>query len=280
MLIPFAKYQALGNSFIVLDRMEKSGRSPKLARLARHICSPAVGIGADGLMVASRKGKQLRFDIYNADGSWAEKSGNGVRIAAMHFLNSGLIGGHKTEVVTGSNISRIGYGRSNSYKRIISASLGKPEFRASQVPLATTKKHFINQPINCEGREYLASAVAVGNPHLILFCDSFDFDWKTIGKSLEKHRLFPHRINVGFVIVRDQHTIEVRDWERGVGPTESSGTGSAAAVAVSILRGFTGRSVKVKTPAGTLRVSWDAESDEMTIEGPVEFIGKGKFFYR
>lgn len=278
MLIPFAKYQALGNSFIVLDRLEKKGRSPKLAKLARQICSPAVGVGADGLMVASREGKRLRFDIYNADGSWAEKSGNGVRIAAMHFLNAGQIHESRTEVVTGSDVSCIGYGRGSSYKRVISASLGKPEFRANRVPLATAKKHFINQPIDCGGQKYLASAVAIGNPHLILFCDNFDFDWKTIGKSLEKNRLFPHRINVGFVIVRNQHTIEVRDWERGVGPTESSGTGAAAAVAVSIMRGFTGRRVKVKTLAGTLGVFWDTKSDEITIEGPVEFIGKGEFF--
>ena len=277
MLIKFAKYQALGNSFIVIDEIQARGRAKKFERLAVEICQPATGVGADGIMIISREDGLLRLDIYNADGSWAEKSGNGVRIGAMHLLNHGLLAGKTVDLVTGSGISKIAFHGGNDRKRVISASLGCPEFTASLIPVNSSARYFINQPVTCAGKSYIASAVSIGNPHLVLFCDHFDFDWEAVGSILETDRLFPNRINVGFVVVRSESEIDVRDWERGVGPTESSGTGAAAAVAVAVMRGFTDRRVKVNTRAGALQVSWNQKSDELIIKGPVEFIGAGEF---
>jgi diaminopimelate epimerase len=278
MMISFAKYQALGNSFIVLDQIQPKGRLKKFERLALKICDPIYGVGSDGLMVVSRIGKQLKVDIYNADGSWAEKSGNGVRIAAMHLRNCGIIAKSSVEVITGSGSSLVTFHSGDKNRRIISASLGRPVFETSQIPVNGKNRYFINQSIKCAGRSYIASAVSTGNPHLILFCDNLDFDWETIGGALEVAPLFPRRINVGFVVVRSESEIEVRDWERGVGPTHSSGTGAAAAVVISVMRGFTTRKVKVKTQAGVIGVKWEDKTDEIIIEGPVEFICSGDFW--
>lgn len=277
MLIKFAKYQALGNSFIVIDEIQSGGKAKKYERLALAICDPALGVGADGIMIISRDDDLLRLDIYNADGSWAEKSGNGVRIGAMHLLNRGLVAGKTVDLATGSGISKITFYAGNDGKRTISASLGRPEFETALIPVKSDARYFINQPVNCAERSFIASAVSVGNPHLILFCDHFEFDWESVGSILETEALFPNRINVGFVVVKSDTDIEVRDWERGVGPTESSGTGAAAAVAISIMRGFTDRKVRVHTQAGLLHVTWDKKSDELIIKGPVEFIGAGQF---
>lgn len=277
MMIPFVKYQALGNSFIVLDEIRSDGRMAEFEKLAVGICDPTYGIGADGLLVISESGGDRRVDIYNADGSWAEKSGNGIRIAAMHLYARGMISAKSVELATGSGVSRVTFHSGDDRRRTVSASLGRPEFKSSAIPVKVGEKYFINQTIKCAGRSYIASAVSVGNPHLVLFCDDFDFDWPAVGALLETDRLFPNRVNVGFVVVGDEENIEVRDWERGVGETQSSGTGAAAAAAISVMRGFTSRRVTVHTQAGKLQVHWDEKSDELIIKGPVEYIGEGRF---
>jgi diaminopimelate epimerase len=277
MEIPYAKYQALGNSFVIIDEIYARGRLKKFERLAIDICDPSYGIGADGIMVISQAKDSLRLDIYNSDGSWAEKSGNGIRVGAMHLLNRGHISGGSIELLTGSGLSTVVFHRGSEKKRHISASLGRPEFRSSLIPVKTGKKYFINQSVKCGGRSFVASAVSVGNPHLVMFCDDFEFDWEMIGSLLEKDALFPHRINVGFVVVKSESEIEARDWERGAGPTGSSGTGAGAAVSISVMRGFTSRHVKVQTMAGTLIVNWDEPSDQLFIKGPVEHVCSGIF---
>ncbi len=277
MLIPFSKYQALGNSFIVLDRIHRRGRLKRFGQLAIDICDNTRGVGADGLLVISGRDEPYRVDIYNADGSWAEKSGNGVRIAAMHLRNRGLIDARRCRMRTGSGDSHIRFFSGNERQLTISASLGKAVFEAWKIPVDTSEKYFIDRRIVRDRVPYSVSAVSVGNPHLILFCDDFDFDWKTLGAKLETDALFPNRINVGFVVVRDRRHIDVRDWERGVGPTLSSGTGAAAAVVISAVRQFTERRATVTTGAGILDVEWDTTSDEITIKGPVTFVCEGQF---
>ncbi len=277
MKIAFAKYQALGNSFIVLDEIFDKGRLKKFENIAVKICDATHGIGADGILVVSQKEECIRVDIYNADGSWAEKSGNGIRIAAMHLLNKAVIDGKEAALITGSGESTIRFFAGNEKKRVVSASLGKPEFAADKIPVKSDLKFFINQTLKLEQRQLIVSAVSVGNPHLILFCDDFVFDWQGVGEMLETHPLFPNRINVGFVNVTDPENIKIRDYERGVGPTESSGTGAAAAVAIAVMRGFTSRQVNVNAQAGILQVHWDDKTDEISIKGPVEFICSGEF---
>jgi diaminopimelate epimerase len=279
MELPFSKYQALGNSFIVLDDIQASRSLNKYQRLAIDICNPANGVGADGLLVISKEKELHRVDIYNADGSWAEKSGNGIRIAGMHLLNQGLLSGRAAILLTGSGQSKISFHGGNTTRRTISASLGKPVFETEKIPVKSAERYFINQSIRCGQETLVASAVSLGNPHLILFCDDFDFNWETIGAILESDPLFPRRINVGFVAVKSENEIEVRDWERGVGSTLSSGTGAAAAVVISVFRGFTAREVSVSTLAGILHVQWTAD-DELIIKGPVEFICSGRFQHK
>lgn len=276
----WVKYQALGNSFIVLDMIYSDGRGKEFTPLATAICDSSVGIGADGMLVLSQQDERYRIDIYNSDGSWAEKSGNGLRIGAMHLLQRGKIKGSTVELETGSGVSRVTFHDGNEMRQTISGSLGKPVFKAADIPVRFDKEYFIHQTLPCGGRSYLASAVSVGNPHLVLFCDNLDFDWPLVGEELETNELFPERINVGFVVVKGDHEIEVRDWERGVGETTSSGTGAAAAVAIAVMRGFIDREVEVHTQAGVLHVTWDGTSDEIIIKGPVEYIGEGVFEYR
>ncbi len=277
MIIRFAKYQALGNCFIVIDEIFDNGKVKKFENLSQEICDPKFGIGGDGILVLSKKDDQYRVDVYNADGSWAEKSGNGIRIAAMHLANKSLIKRDEFDLMTGSGEVHLKLFAGDKYKRPVSASLGKPLFESEKIPIKTEGKYFINQTVECEGKKFVGSAVSMGNPHLVLFCHNLEFDWEEAGELLESHPLFPNRTNVSFVVIESEDAIEICDFERGAGPTLSSGTGAAAAVAVSVMRGFTNRRVKVQTGAGVLRVVWEEKTDQLVIKGPVEYICSGDY---
>jgi diaminopimelate epimerase len=120
----------------------------------------------------------------------------------------------------------------------------------------------------------------MGNPHCSIFVPDFDsLDWRRIGNEIEHCAHFPNRTNVEFVRLISKNEIEVRFWERGVGHTMSSGTGSCGATVASILNGFTNRQVRVKTEAGTLEVSWP-EGGQVSLTGPVVKVMNGKYFYQ
>lgn len=122
----------------------------------------------------------------------------------------------------------------------------------------------------------------VGNPQCAVFTSDLEFDWsalnwKTLGAELERHPRFPHRTNVSFIRVVDEHTLDVRFFERGAGETMSSGTGSTGAAAAALARGWVRSPVNVLTPAGPLKVS--AKNDDLYLEGPAEIVAEGQFFY-
>jgi diaminopimelate epimerase len=124
------------------------------------------------------------------------------------------------------------------------------------------------------------TVTSMGNPHCSTFVTDFGaLDWQSAGREIENSRLFPKRTNVEFVRVHSRHEVEVRFWERGVGPTASSGTGSCGAVVACVLNGLTDRKVRVRTLAGALEVSW-LKNGEVTLTGPVERIADGVYFYR
>ncbi|MEI9812884.1 MAG: hypothetical protein WDO18_09535 [Acidobacteriota bacterium] len=125
------------------------------------------------------------------------------------------------------------------------------------------------------GRE--AVILNVGNPQLAVFTADFDFDWRSLGAQLERHPHFPNRTNVSFVRVTDDHTLDVRFFERGAGETMSSGTGSTGAAAAAIARGLVHSPVKILTPAGPLELR--QQGQELILAGPAEICARGEFYY-
>lgn len=122
----------------------------------------------------------------------------------------------------------------------------------------------------------------VGNPQCAVFTGDFDFetrtfDWRTLGAELERHPRFPHRTNVSFIRVVDDHTLDVRFFERGAGETMSSGTGSTGAAAAALARGWVSSPIHVDTPAGTLELR--VENDDIYLAGPAEIVAEGQFYY-
>jgi diaminopimelate epimerase len=121
-----------------------------------------------------------------------------------------------------------------------------------------------------------ATILDVGNPQCAVFVDEFPWDWQRLGAELESHKYFPHRSNVSFVKVLDDHTVDVRFYERGAGATMSSGTGSTGAAAAALAHGRVSSPVTVVTEAGPLHIEWRGGDAYLT--GPAEIVAKGEFY--
>lgn len=282
--IPFQKFHGLGNDFIVT-----SGRSlpSSLSRLAQAITNRHTGVGADGFIVVlppATKKHDARLRFFNADGSEAEMSGNGIRCAAAF-----LVGRTKTPrplaIETLAGLKTVELVKTQAGRWVFRVGMGVPVLAPAKVPFKSggVRPPVVGFPLRTHRGLLPVTVTSMGNPHCTVLVADFDhIDWARLGREIERNRLFPRRTNVEFVKVLSRSEIEVRFWERGVGETSSSGTGSCAAVVACILNGLTGRKVRVRTQAGTLDVAWPdkgPDKGEVTLTGPVARIARGTYFY-
>ncbi|MGH9378863.1 MAG: diaminopimelate epimerase [Terriglobia bacterium] len=299
MRIPFVKLEALGNDFIVSSPPEWSERghkgtlplrqrrhvsgAPFLRRLARAICERHTGVGADGLLLLSppedrRNHARVRF--FNADGSEAEMSGNGIRCAAACMVESNFR--HQTlKIETLAGVRTLEHVRGGVGNHTFRVTMGRPILEPKMIPFRAkgVAAPVIGYPLATKSGKYRVTVTSMGNPHCSLFVKDFRrLDWPKIGAEIETHPLFPNRTNVEFVRIVSRREIEVRYWERGVGVTASSGTGSSGAVVASILNGFTGHKVRVQTLAGALQVEWP-DGGEVILTGPARWVATGDYAY-
>jgi diaminopimelate epimerase len=275
--IEFTKYHALYNDFLVVEGGRRRLTPAQLKRLAVAVCHRRSGVGADGVLyVTPSKRCDGRIDVYNADGSWAEKSGNGMRIVVMHEylrdrrrkkftfeMNRQL---HQASVVetTASGI-------------MVTTELGQPEFKTDLVPVKSRQRYMINAPLKLAGLEFPVTCLSVGNPHTVMVVENFDFDWQQLGAEIECHRSFPSQTNVEFVKPVTRRRLRVADWERGAGATGSSGTGAAAAVCAMVMLGAADRNCEVQFDSGSLMVNWREDTDIIELTGPVARVAEGRF---
>jgi diaminopimelate epimerase len=247
--------------------------------MAKSICDRSRGIGADGLLYLSPSRKaDVRADVFNADGGWAERSGNGLRIVALHLQNLQL-GGKECTVEMGRSVNRVSLLRRIAGGYQVRGTVGTPDFRAAAVPVRSRARMVINQKLTFGKESAFATCLAVGNPHCVIAVDSFDFDWRALGRLIEYAPIFPKRTNVEFVKVVNRGKIRVAEWERGAGATGSSGTGAAAAVAAMVMNGLVDRKCEVMFESGLLFVNWRSDTNLIELHGPVIFVASGIFNY-
>jgi len=279
MMIKFYKYHALWNDFVVLDRKCNPGLTKnQLPAVARAVCDPRTGIGADGILWLSPSRKaDCRMDVYNADGSWAEKSGNGLRICASYLKNQ-RPAKRRFCIETGTTVDQTEFIKKIKGGYVVRTGLGEPNFEARGVPLKSRFKFVINSPVRVGKTRIPMTCLAVGNPHAVVLVENFDFDWKELGEGIETAAVFPNGTNVEFVQVVDRGRLRLCEWERGAGATGSSGTGAAAAVCAMVVLGLTERRCRVEFEAGELEVNWRPDN-VVELTGPVVFVMRGEFEY-
>ena len=261
-MIPFVKTQALGNDFILIEDSALAGHSDHPG-LARRICHRQFGVGADGLIVWKASGDRFPLHIFNQDGSEAECSGNGLRCLAAYLIESGKWSAPEIRLETISGLYKL--------RRV------GDEYEADMGVPIQTPPGMVNQAIVVDGESLRVTACSTGNPHCSLFVDRLDDSFVTrIGPKLEHFSAFPNRTNVEFIHVLNDREIEVAFWERGVGKTFASGTGSCGATVACILNGKTGRSVTVHTQAGKLQVEWP-EGGRLNLTASAKVVADGRY---
>lgn len=277
----FSKFEALGNDFLIVAE-EDAPASISRGELARRMCERNRGAGADGLLIAGKPvsaDAQVSMQIWNADGSEAEMSGNGLRcLAAFEWLRAGR-NAEAWVVETRAGIRSLQLVGRSGPEMLFRADMGAPILQSKEIPLSLDppKDPCVDLPVAVCGLSLRATMVSMGNPHCAVFVGDFEsIDWRRVGRELERHPLFPSRTNVEFIRVIDRHHLEVKLWERGVGETSSSGTSSCAAAVSSVLNGLAERAVSVLTPGGTLLVEWRSDNRVM-LEGPARFVFEGEW---
>jgi diaminopimelate epimerase len=273
-LIPFTKAHACGNDFLIVTESDASGYN--WAELARRLCARSTSIGADGVEFFAWTGpKSGRIRLHNADGSVAEISGNGTRCVAAwmaHALRSQP--GELLEIVTdaGPRLCRINaLSAAAGFTVDVTTGMGMPMFEPHTVTLAG-------------GLRIVGVRVSTGNPHFVIVVDNPDFavagkSWQRLGADICVHPDFPQQINVEFVRVLNPYQIEIRIFERGVGPTASSGTGTSATATAAIAFMSCLSPLTVLAPGGAQTVTWEGAGAELRLTGPASLIARGEAFY-
>jgi diaminopimelate epimerase len=270
-LIPFAKAHACGNDFLIVT--EDAAGKRDWAELSRQLCARNTGVGADGIEFFAWTGsKSGRIRLHNADGSIAEISGNGTRCVAawMSSMISANAGDElRIETDAGLRICRINQVQTDhGYSVEITSGMGIPTTARKRITLS-------------DGRAIEGIAVSTGNPHFVIMVDNPEFSvagspWQEIGVRICAHSDFLHQTNVEFASIVSPAEIQIRIFERGVGPTTSSGTGtSASATAVIAFHGCKSP-LRVVAPGGAQTVSWNGAGSELELTGPASLIARGE----
>jgi diaminopimelate epimerase len=280
-LMEFSKLEGLGNDFVVMNsRKLAEGR---LADLARRVCDRHFGVGADGLIlfdsIFQPANSDFKMRIFNADGGEAELSGNGLRCLGAHLIHFALHSDPLLRIETAAGLKRLRLVHHVSSEYTFEVEMGAPILERSRIPLnlPPDRDSLVGCELELGANSYQVTITSMGNPHCSLFVSDFEvIDWQMIGRQLEVHPTFPNRTNVEFIRVVDRNELEVRFWERGVGTTHASGTGSCAAVVASVLSGHTDRQVRVRTPGGDLKVEW-RDNGLLILMGPARLICHGDY---
>jgi diaminopimelate epimerase len=263
-MIPFVKAHACGNDFLVIEEPLAQRRH---AELARKLCARNTSVGADGIEFLDRKANgDLFLRLFNADGSEAELSGNGTRCVAAWLASSE--GRKDVAMGTHGGVRTCHVVEAADPFYVIESEMGVPRV--------------MQRTIELPGVGNVAGAmVNVGNPHFVLFVETEDFSahglrWQQLGEQISTSPLFPHGTNVEFVRVISPSEIAFRIYERGCGPTTSSGTGTcASSAAAMVLRGVD-RELTAVAEGGPQRTFWPDGDAVMRLTGPAEIICQGE----
>jgi diaminopimelate epimerase len=255
----FAKAHAYGNDFLYVERSEAG--DAELVALAREMCDRHTGVGADGLIIHERTGDTLRMRLFNADGSRAEVSGNGVRaLGALALLHDTRLDA-RLAIETEAGTKRLTRISREGTRQTFRVSMGNPA-AIRQVALEVA------------GEPLSLVVLNMGNPQCVLLGPLPDTErFAHLGRLLERHPAFPEGTNVEFVHVEHPGLVRILIWERGVGPTRSSGTGSCASLVAAASYGGANRDADVAAPGGTQRVEWEA--DNVFLTGWAEVLCEG-----
>lgn len=256
--VPFVKASACGNDFLIIDGICAPS---DIGGFSRQVCDRHHGVGADGVeWLFPSPIADVRARLFNADGSEAEISGNGTRCVAAHLCSEQSK--EKVVVDTGAGLKTCTLISRNETQYEFEIGMGQPEV-GTEVAVRVVSGEVKGIP------------VSMGNPHYVVFVEEFSPGWQQFAAEIGRSPYFKQGVNVELVVAKDRLNIDVRLFERGVGETQSSGTGSCASAVASIATQRAVSPLQVHAPGGTQIVRW---KQEVFLRGPAQLVCRGEFF--
>ncbi|MBI2939986.1 MAG: diaminopimelate epimerase [Chloroflexi bacterium] len=285
----FTKMHGTGNDFVLIDARDanRNGEPRDWAAFARWACDRHFGVGGDGiLLIRESSAADFRMQMINPDGSEAEMCGNGIRCFGKYLFERGLTGRRDLTVETGAGIKRLEMRGDGNRVAAVHVRMGVPILNGRAIPVALDREPVLDHPLTVEGslfgRQLAVTCVSMGNPHAVAFLEGpvAEFPLETLGPRVERHELFPRRVNLEVArLVGTSESgvpvIEARVWERGAGLTLACGTGACAVAVAAKLRGLIDQRAIVHLPGGPLDLAWDGQG-EVSLTGPAEFVFDGR----
>ena len=276
----FYKGHSFGNNFIILE--DFSAALTKITKdLIVKLCDPKVGIGADGVMIASPSNQAtIKMKIFNSDGSEAAMCGNGARLFAKYAFEKKLVNSNFFVIETKAGLVEVALETRKEKVLTTVVNIGQPSWSINNFPASKRVKRgsLIDYRLKLQGSSWLVTGIVIGVPHVVVFTSPLDERlMRQVGYAIEHHRSFSQGVNVDFVTVEQKNKISIVTWERGVGLTSSCGTGAAAAVVAGNLTDRTTKTVEVKFKLGKVKVTW-GDDNNLILEGEAaEDIAEGEF---
>ena len=280
----FTKMHGAGNDYVYVDARSENR---DWNELSRQMSDRHFGVGSDGLiLIKDSDVADLKMSMFNADGSEAEMCGNGIRCFVKYVVDRGIVSYSSTSVSieTLAGIRRVAPIAENGQVVAARVSMGNPILTPTDVPVKLEPAGeygsgpLLGYPFQMDGHDLPLSFVSMGNPHAVTFIDTpvAEFPLHTVGPKMEHHSIFPNRVNFEIVNIDSPDHLTARVWERGSGETMACGTGACGIAVASILGGYTGNTVDITLPGGTLTVNWDGEG-EVFLEGPAQEVFNGEW---
>ena len=276
MKLKFTKMHGCGNDYIYFNCFEQEVADPEA--LSIRLSDRHFGIGGDGIvLICPSDVADAKMRMFNADGSEGKMCGNATRCIGKYMYEHGLISKPEMTLETLSGIKILKMTEEDGKITSVRVDMGKAILKPSEIPTKYTGDTAVSVPLTVDGTEYAVTCVSMGNPHCIVFVDQDvnTLDLPKIGPSFENHEMFPERINTEFIRVIDDHTLQMRVWERGSGETLACGTGACAAAVASVLNGYCpkGEDITIHLIGGDLKIRYTDEAVYLT--GPAATVFEG-----
>lgn len=276
--IKFTKMHGIGNDYIYINCFTQKIQNPN--ELALKMSPRRFSVGADGvILICPSDVADAKMRMFNLDGSEGKMCGNGVRCVGKYIYDNGIAHKNVVTVETLSGIKILEITDKDGMADTITVDMGVAEFNPANIPVLLDGDEIVNAPISAGGKEYRITAVSMGNPHAVVFCDDIDnLDLAKIGPDFEHHDIFPEQVNTEFIRVIDNRTLQMRVWERGSGETLACGTGACAAVVAAVKNGYCkqGDEITVHLAGGDLFITY-ASDGRVFMRGGAEKVFDGEY---
>jgi diaminopimelate epimerase len=272
----FTKMQGAGNDYIYVDCFSQPIPADPAA-LARAVSDRHFGIGADGLiLICPAEGADAEMRMFNADGSYSEMCGNGIRCVAKFVHDHGIAVRDQLRITSAGKPFLLDLELRAGKVERVRVDMGEPILTSREIPTTLPGDPPVDAPFEIAGRTLAVTCVSMGNPHCVTYVDSATDELVLgVGPKIENDPRFPKRTNVEFIEVLNRETVRQRTWERGSGETLACGTGACAVCVAGVLTGRTERRITSKLLGGDLQLEWDEATKHVFMTGPATEVFTG-----